>query len=215
MKTRADESREREALKQLEREASEREPQREQVEVEHVDHIGEDEGNDFEDVTQNESSSEEEELGHGIAYEMLGFRSIEPGVRPPILQLSAKSMSRVSWASRDCTQASSNMSRIRPHRPLEAAFFDRLEMIRRVAMCEVAKATSVMEAVAILGVTLDREQILLGAEEILGRVGAKSRVLSTNPGNYEDLVAELATMRRTRIVGRKKEGGLMFNKLKV
>lgn len=96
MKTRADESREREALKQLEREASEREPQREQVEVEHVDHIGEDEGNDFEDVTQNESSSEDEELGHGTAYEMLGFRSIEPGVRPPILQLSAKSMSRVS-----------------------------------------------------------------------------------------------------------------------
>ena len=139
------------------------------------------------DDSDFEASAEQEEMETGSAYELFGFRSVEPAIRPPILQLGTRSIPRVAWASRDCTHASTMLARLRPRRPLEGAFFDRLEMIRRVATSEVAKASTIMEAVAIVGIILDREAILLGAEEILGHTAAKAKVLEVNPGNFEDL----------------------------
>ena len=162
-----------------------------------------------------DSSTDQEEMEPGTAYELFGFRSVEPSSRPPILQLGAKSIPRVAWASRDCTHASMMLSRLRPRRPLEGAFFDKLELIRRIATSEVAKASTIMEAVAIVGIIMDREAILLGAEEILGQSAAKAKVLEVNPGNFEDLVAELAITRRPRTMVRRKENPFGVNRAKV
>ena len=74
------------------------------------------------------------------AYEWLGLRTVEPTMRPPILELSQNNEMRVAWASKDCSLAGSMFRRARPMRTLEASFFDRLELIRRIAVSEVAKA---------------------------------------------------------------------------
>ena len=213
MKTRRDEALEQALLRQVQQEEARQNVVEDDIEKQ-------DESKEQGDISPSnveggEFESEGLEMQQGTAYEMLGFRSVEPAMRPPILPLLARSIPRVTWASRDCTHASTILARIRPRRPLEAAFFDRLEAIRRVATSEVAKAANVMEAVAILGITLDREAILLAAEEILGVASAKARVLVTDPGDYEDLVAELATTRKPRIGLRKRDSPVSSSKSRV
>lgn len=132
------------------------------------------------------------------AYEWLGLRTVEPTMRPPILELSQSNEMRVAWASKDCTLAGSMLRRARPLRTLEASFFDRLELIRRIAVSEVAKAENAMEAVSVLGIVFDREALILGAEEVYGMSKGRELVLDTAPGNYDELSARIAADRRLR-----------------
>ena len=132
------------------------------------------------------------------AYEWLGLRTVEPTMRPPILELSQSNEMRVAWASKDCTLAGSMLRRARPIRTLEASFFDRLELIRRIAVSEVAKAENAMEAVSVLGIVFDREALILGAEEVYGMSKGRELVLDTAPGNYDELSARIAADRRLR-----------------
>ena len=139
------------------------------------------------------------------AYELLGLRTVEPSMRPPLLELTSSNSGKVAWASKDCTFSGSMLRRARPLRTLEGAFFDRLELIRRIALSEVAKARSSMEAIAVLGVVFDREALILAAEEAYGATKGRALVLETSPGNYDELSARIAAERRTR---RKRREGL-------
>ena len=180
MKTRRDEALEQALLRRVQQEEVKQNVVEE--DIERQDESKEQGGMSPSNMEGEESGSEDLEMQKGAAYEMLGFLSVEPAMRPAILPLLARSIPRVTWMGKDCTHASTILARVRPYKPLEAAFFDRLEAIRRAATSEVAKAANVMEAVAILGITLDREAILLAAEETLGVAGAKARVLATDPG---------------------------------
>ena len=139
------------------------------------------------------------------SYEWLGFRTVEPTWRKPFLDLNAENKSRVAWANRDCNQSSAMLRRARPLRTLEAAFFDRLEMMRRVALSEVAKADGPMEAVAVLGIVFDREQLMLAAEEVHGPTKGREIVAETKPGNYDELAMKIAVERRPRRAFKKRE----------
>ena len=149
------------------------------------------------------------------SYEWLGLRTVEPAARPPILKLNKSNAARVAWAGRECTLTSSALRRARPSRPLEASFFDRLEAIRRVALSEVAKAGNSMEAVAILGIVIDREMLLLGAEEVYGQARAKTLVLETAPGNYEELAGSISADKKPRRFIKKREGTVRYEGQKV
>lgn len=139
------------------------------------------------------------------SYEWLGLRTVEPTSRQPLLKLSAKNESRVAWANRDCALSSAMLRRARPLRPLEAAFFDRLELMRRVALSEVAKANDLMEAVAVLGIVFDREALMMAAEEVYGAVKGKELLQDANPGNYDELAMKIATDRKPRRFTKRKE----------
>lgn len=139
------------------------------------------------------------------SYEWLGLRTVEPVSRPPILKLNGKNSARVAWVGRECSLAGAALRRARPVRPLEAAFFDRIEAMRRVALSEVAKAKDGMEAVAVLGVVFDREMLLLAAEEVYGQTRGKSLVMDAAPGTYDELAANIASDRRPRRFTRRRD----------
>lgn len=98
---------------------------------------------------------------------------------------------------------------MRPERPLAAGFFDRLELLRRVALSEIAKASNMVEVTAAVGVVFDREMLLVAAEELYSREAARSKVFHQDFGNYEELAADMgATMKRSRgtRVAKKQQG---------
>lgn len=138
-------------------------------------------------------------------YEWLGIRSSEPSSRPPILRLTRENEQRVAWAGKDCSLSGAVIRRVRPFRSLEGTFFDRLELLRRVALSEAAKARDPMEAVAALGIVFDREMLLLGAEEVYGATKGDTMVLEASPGSYEELAARIASDRRPKRFTRKRE----------
>ena len=98
------------------------------------------------------------------------------------------------------------LARARPPRALSGGFFDRLGTIRRVAMAEVAKAPDLQSALAVLGVVLDREALLLAAEEAEDPEPAKAKVLSARPGNYAELACELSAHLRQGVAQGKRAG---------
>ena len=165
-------------------------------------------------ISSSESSSEGYNRGNlGLeghmtpesAYEWLGLRTVEPTTRPPILELTKRNDARVAWASKDCMLSGSMLRRARPARMLEGSFFDRLELIRRVAVSEVAKAGNAMEAISVLGIVFDREALILAAEEVYGITRGRALVLDTSPGNYDELAMRIASERRTRRYGKRRE----------
>lgn len=132
-------------------------------------------------------------FGGMSCYEVLGLRSVQPSSRPPILEMTSEARGGLRWAANDCAASAASLRRARPERPLAASFFDRLELLRRVVLSEVAKASSNVEAMAAAGVAFDREMLLLAAEEIYSRDIARSKVLQKSPGNYDELAADLGT----------------------
>ena len=98
----------------------------------------------------------------------------------------------LAWTSADCANAAVRLAPARPHRTLSAGFFDRLFTIRRVAMAEAAKAGAPQTALAVLGVALDREALILSAEETDMSEEERERLLKTKPGNFPELAARLA-----------------------
>lgn len=88
---------------------------------------------------------------------------------------------------------------------MERMFFDRLELIRCIALSEVAEAQSSMEAIAVSGVVFDREALIPAAEEVHGVTKGRALVLDTSPGNYDELLARIAAERKTR---RRRRDGL-------
>ena len=100
------------------------------------------------------------------AYEVLGLRSAEPTLRPPILQAYPGARELLGWAQSDCASAASEMRGARPDGPFAAAAFRRLQDLRAVVLAEVAKARDSLEAMAAAGIAFDREMLLLAAEEL-------------------------------------------------
>ena len=126
------------------------------------------------------------------SYEVMGFRSAFPTSRPPIIRGREKeSRSALKWVANDCTYAAAALRRARPKKPFAAGFFDRIEMLRRVVLSELAKARSPIEALAAAGIAFDREMLIISAEEVYSRESAKRKVCDTKPGNFEELAAEL------------------------
>lgn len=149
--------------------------------------------------SETEEETTEDGFNLGTAYEILKFRSTEPATRPPIIKRKKEAMEGLRWAANDCAVSSAALRRARPERPLAAAFFDRLELVRRVLLAEIAKAPSVAKAMAAVGVAIDREMLLVAAEEIYSKEVARSKVLHTKPGNFEELAADLGVaLRRPR-----------------
>ena len=120
------------------------------------------------------------------SYEILGLASVEPASRPPIIPYSEEMRGILAWASADCSNASVRLAPARPHRTLSAGFFDRLFM-----MAEAAKAGAPQTALAVLGVALDREALILSAEETDMSEEERERLLRTRPGNYAELATRL------------------------
>lgn len=127
-----------------------------------------------------------------FCYEWLGLKTVEPTSGQPLLELTGDNENRVAWVARDCNSSAAMSRRALPSTALEAAFFDGLEVMRRVALSEVAKAKNSVEAVAVLGVVFDREALLLVAEEVYGLSKGREIVLGANPGNYDELVIKIA-----------------------
>ena len=75
------------------------------------------------------------------AYEVLGLRSMQPSSRPPILEASSQDAEDLTWAANDCASSSTALRRARPEKPFAAGFFDRLELLRRVVLSEIAKCS--------------------------------------------------------------------------
>ena len=73
-------------------------------------------------------------------------------------------------------------------------------------MAEVAKAPDLQSALAVLGVVLDREALLLAAEEAEDPEPAKAKVLSARPGNYAELACELSAHLRQGVAQGKRAG---------
>ena len=168
------------------------------------------------DTSDSESSSfiDKRQEGYGgdlldvapaTSYEWLGIRTVEPASRSPILPLTKENKKRVAWASRDCSMSGAMLRRARPLRSLEATFFDRLEMLRRVALSEVAKALDPMEAVAALGIVFDREMLMIGAEDAFGVTKGRALVQETAPGNYDELAGRIGAERKPRRLFKRRE----------
>lgn len=126
------------------------------------------------------------------SYEVMGFRSAFPTSRPPIIKGREKeSRSALKWVANDCTYSAASLRRARPRKPFAAGFFDRIEVLRRVVLSELAKARSPIEALAAAGIAFDREMLIISAEEVFPREDARKKVCETKPGNFEELAAEL------------------------
>lgn len=133
------------------------------------------------------------------AYEVLGLQSEEPASRPTILDKTRESVPFMNWAANDCARSTSLLRRARPVRPISASFFDRLEMLRRVILSEIAKSEDTLTAMAVVGVVLDREQLMLSAEEVYGLTKAKALIFDVEPGSYPDIATELDQMKRGKV----------------
>ena len=181
---------------------------REEVEEEEEEAVNEQSSEEFDSTYYERGSSPE--IGRvepsfecRSSYEVLGLRSAQPSSRPPILEMTRSAREGLRWAANDCAASAAALRRARPERTLAAGFFDRLELLRRVALAEIAKAPSMVEAMAAVGVAFDREMLLISAEEVYSREGARGKVLKCDPGNYEELAADLgAGMRKARGVPR-------------
>ena len=141
------------------------------------------------------------------AYEVLGLQSKEPGSRPPILHMGIDARPFMNWAANDCARSMALLRRARPVRTLSASFFDRIEVLRKVILAEIAKSGDTLTAMAVVGVVLDREALLLSAEEIYGPTKAKDMILDESPGNYPDIATELDQARRTKRRPMRRETG--------
>ena len=141
------------------------------------------------------------------AYEVLGLQTKEPGSRPPILHMGTEARPFMNWAANDCARSMALLRRARPMRTLSASFFDRIEVLRKVILAEIAKAGDTLTAMAVVGVILDREALLLSAEEIYGPTKAKDIVLDEGPGNYPDIATELDQARRAKRRPMRRETG--------
>lgn len=139
------------------------------------------------------------------AYEVLGLQSMDPASRPPILDSSPEAKPFINWAANDCVRSMGLLRRARPLRPISGAFFDRIEVLRRVILAEIAKAGDTLTAMAAVGVVLDREALLLSAEDIYGTSKAKEVILSEDPSNYPDIATELDQLRRVKFRQAKRE----------
>ena len=137
------------------------------------------------------------EVAKADAYELLGYNSMEPTLRPPILPKPKEADPLLTWASTDCTRSSMLLRKARPTKTLQAAFFDRLEGLRRIVLAEIAKAPGNQLAMAAVGIAFDRECLILGAEEGLGVNKAREKVLTTSPGSFLDLATEIEQLRRS------------------
>lgn len=155
----------------------------------------------YEDSEQSSSNNQADNFEFDIdgrsSYEVMGFRSAFPTSRPPIIKGREKeSRAALKWVANDCTYAAAALRRARPKKTFAAGFFDRIETLRRVVLSELAKARSLIEALAAAGIAFDREMLIISAEEIYSREGAKKKVCETKPGNFEELAAELEVMAR-------------------
>lgn len=159
----------------------------------------------FSDKHQEGYSGDLMDIAPATSYEWLGIRTVEPASRSPILPLTKENKRRVAWASRDCSMSGAMLRRARPFRSLEATFFDRLEVLRRVALSEVAKASEPMEAVAALGIVFDREMLMIGAEDTFGVTKGRALVQETAPGNYDELAGRIGAERKPRRLFRRRD----------
>lgn len=125
--------------------------------------------------------------GKESAYEVLGFQAIEPGTKPPLLRASSGSRPLLNRMTAYCVRPLTLLKRARPQHSLSAAFFDRLEVLRKVMLAEIAKADDTLTTMAATGVAFDRKAPLVSAEEVFGVVKAKALVLQSEPGDYADI----------------------------
>ena len=134
-----------------------------------------------------EASSEFDTTFSG--YELLGFSAVEPMGREAIIPFDERFKPALTWAATDCDRSQWTFARAKPRRPLSAKFFEKLELIRRVAMSEAAKAGASQEILAIIGIVMDREMIVLAAEDANLPPTDMARVLAARPGSFAELAA--------------------------
>ena len=138
-------------------------------------------------------------------YELLGFRSHQPEARPPIIKEQEGAEPLLTWAANDCAAARVAIGEAVPEGPFSRATFKRLMMLRRIILAEIAKASCPREAMAAAGIALNREMLIVAAEQVYSPEEAKALVCSKHPGSYEEL-AESISLEARRGRWKKKSG---------
>lgn len=133
----------------------------------------------------------------GSSYELLGFRSHQPESRPPIMKEPEGAGPLLTWAANDCAAARVAIGEAAPEGAYSRATFKRLMTLRRVILAEIAKASSPREAMAAAGIAIDREMLIVAAEQVYPAEEAKTLVCSRHPGAYEEL-AEMISLEAKR-----------------
>ena len=136
----------------------------------------------------------------GSSYELLGFRSHQPESRPPIIKESEEAEPLLTWAANDCAAARMSIGEAAPEGAFSRAMFKRLMTLRRVILAEIAKASGPREAMAAAGIAIDREMLMVSAEQVYSAEEAKTLVCSKHPGAYEELAETISLeARRNRL----------------